>query len=178
LAWATARPQVTELNRGVRIDWWITNEPILGLMSDDLPHVDTYFRYEFYVPGAIVMLTWVYPVGTADQLDGREPDLVQPPVSLSFQAITPLADRRARYFYLMGMQRTGSENVLDMALTEKAFSEDRLMIEGQQRNIDSAAGRRFMPTTADHAVLAYARVKERLLGQEQTVQAVRDGDRA
>lgn len=164
--WAKARPDVTEDQRCVRIEWWIKNEPVLGSLEPSLPRVDTLLRYDFFVPGVLFMTTRVYQAGTADALQGRAPDLSESEVSITSQAITPLTEKATRYFYVMGMRPQSGETELDMGITNKAFAEDKTMIEAQQRIIDATPDWRYMPTGADKAVTTYNRLVERLALEE------------
>ena len=52
--------------------------------------------------------------------------------------------------------------------TEKAFSEDKAMIEAQQRIINLTPGRRFRSTTADKGVVLYNRIIEKLVSEESS----------
>ena len=49
--WATTRPKVTMLERGVRFEQWIRNQQSFG--SDEL--VDIWSFYEYHVPGILLM---------------------------------------------------------------------------------------------------------------------------
>jgi phenylpropionate dioxygenase-like ring-hydroxylating dioxygenase large terminal subunit len=167
--WARARPKVTGQQRSVCVEWWIKDEPPLGSLISGQPPVDTYLRYEFFVPGVLLMATRTYPTGTADALNGRDPDLSQPELSITSQAITPTSWKTTRYFYSMGQRG----ETVDMAVTEKAFGEDKRMIEAQQRSIDAAPDRHFMPTAVDKAIITYNRLVEGL-GREESERAVSD----
>jgi hypothetical protein len=79
--------------------------------------------------------------------------------------VTPVTDRTARYFYVNGAQRHKNAQPEKAAL-ERVFAEDRTIIEAQQRNMDSTAGWRFMPTTADKGVILFNRLIEKLARDE------------
>jgi vanillate O-demethylase monooxygenase subunit len=165
--WALMRPKVTECDRSVRIEWWIKDEPPMG-NPESTERVDTYLCYDFFVPGTMLMSARVYPVGTADSVNGQ-PDLAQPEASITSQAITPMTDKTTRYFYSMGAHRHyEQEGLIDavMAVTKRGFTEDKAMIEAQQRVIDMTPEWRFMPTTADRGVVTFNRLIEKLVHQE------------
>jgi phenylpropionate dioxygenase-like ring-hydroxylating dioxygenase large terminal subunit len=165
--WAREAPTVTEHDRSIRSERWIRSEGPLGTVDAD-KQVDTYFCYDFFVPGVLLMSVRTYPVGTADALNGRPPDLSAAAETFTSQAITPLTDKTARYFYIMGRRRRGEETVYDMAITEKAYAEDKTMVEAQQRNIDATPGWRFIATTADRGVILFNRLVEKMSREGST----------
>jgi len=171
--WAREPSKITPLERGLRSERWIRGEGTLGeLGTSDL--VDTYFCYEMYVPGVLMMTVHTYPVGTAQALKSQPPDLSRPPGQFTTQAITPVTSKTARYFYTMGRRRRGSETTYDMTVTDQAFAEDKMMIEAQQQNIDSAPARRFIPTAADQASVLFKRLVETMARAEGSVEASTD----
>jgi hypothetical protein len=122
--------------------------------------------YEFFVPGVLLMTIRTYPVGTADAMNGQPPDLNLVAEEFTSQAVTPLTDKTARYFYIMGQKPRNGETQYDLANTERAFVEDKTMIEAQQQNIDVTPEWRFTPTTADQGILAFNRLVEKLAREE------------
>jgi phenylpropionate dioxygenase-like ring-hydroxylating dioxygenase large terminal subunit len=159
--WAREPSKITEFERGVRIERWIRGEGKLGEVGTG-NLVDTYFRYEFYVPGVLMMTQRTYPIGTAEALKGESPDLDRPPEEFTTQAITPLTAKSTRYFYIMGRRRQDGETTYDMTVVDQAFAEDKMMIEAQQQNIHSSPNRRFMLATADRAGVLFGRLTERM----------------
>jgi len=99
-------------------------------------------------------------------LRGEPPELDSPAESFTTQAVTPLTEKTARYFYIVGSRRRGEETVYDMTTYDQGFAEDKAMIEAQQRNIDASPGQRFRPTSADQAVLLFNRLVEKLEREE------------
>jgi vanillate O-demethylase monooxygenase subunit len=149
----------------LRNERWIRGEGKLGeIGTGDL--IDTYFCYEFYVPGVLMMTVRTYPVGTAAVLEAESPDLDRPEEEFTTQAITPLTAKTARYFYIMGRRRQDGETSYDMTVTDQAFAEDKAMIEAQQQNIDSSPERRFMPTAADRGSVLFSRLIEKMARAE------------
>lgn len=175
--WAREHPKVTEIERRIRSERWIRNEGI-NAMLNTATRVDTYFCLDFFVPGVLLMRHRAYPVGTADALNGQPPDLDRLGGGLSegltSQAITPLTDKTARYFYIMGDRRDGdravfdlgSQSAYDMTVVERTFAEDKAMIEAQQRIIDVTPGWRYIATAADRGIVLFNRLIERLAREE------------
>jgi phenylpropionate dioxygenase-like ring-hydroxylating dioxygenase large terminal subunit len=165
--WARERPKVTEHDRGIRSERWFRNEGPNGAVdAEEL--VDSYFCYDCFVPGVLLMTLRTYPVGSADALNGHPPDVTQPARTFTSQAVTPLTDKTARYFYVVAGRRRGAETEYDMTDYEKGFAEDKTMIEAQQRNIDVTPGWRFMPTTADRGIILFNRLVEKLWREERS----------
>jgi len=168
--WARERPKVVERERSVCIDRWIRSEGNGGAL-DTQERVDTYFWHEHFVPGILQMIVRLYPVGTAASLNGRQPDLSQVVDNFAIEAVTPLTDKSTRYFYLMGMnRRTYDEAARDanMSTVRRGFQEDKVMIEAQQRNIDTSPDRRFKVTPADQGALVFQQIIEKIARQEPT----------
>jgi vanillate O-demethylase monooxygenase subunit len=164
--WARERPNITVHARGVRSERWIRNQGELGHTRSD-HRVDTYVLWEAYIPGVYLMTSRTYPVGTADRLQGAEPDLIQrPPGHFASHAVTPLTQKTSRYVYINGALRAEHAAKPDQAALERVFGEDRAMIEAQQRNLDSAPGHRFKSTPADEAVIQFNRLVEKLTQEE------------
>jgi len=165
-AWAQERPRFTARERSVHTEWWIRGEsPKPGELGD------TYTRSDFYVPGVLLVTDRGYPRGTADKLNGQEPNLERPPFNLFCHLVSPMTDRATRYFYCVGSHRDYGDHAVRardnlMGITERAFAEDKKMIEAQQHNIDITPGWRFMPATADRGVILFNRLVEKLAREE------------
>jgi len=174
--WARNRSRVTQLERGVRFERWIEGEKGMRGRERDAP-VDSWSSYDFLLPGILLMGNGVYPAGTAKASDGGAPD-----PSLSFsgatftsQAVTPMTERTSRYFFSWGPHRDhGDEKLRDllMGIAAKAFDEDKVMIEAQQRVIDATPDPRIMPTSADRGVTLYNRMVDRMVRAERQPEAV------
>src|SRR5262249_5036256 len=85
-------------------------------------------------------------------------DLAPEPDSFTSHAVTPLTERTARYFYMFGRRPQGNETTLDIKKEERAFAEDKRMIEAQQRNMDLLPASRLIATTADEGIVLYNRL--------------------
>ncbi len=175
--WAQERPKITTLDRGVRVERWLSNRK--GLPGRPLTEPnDSYSRYDFLVPGVLLMTGGVFPVGTQQRFNGGEPDLSEALTGVTFtsQAVTPMKSKTARYFFSWGPHRKhGDEAHRDvlMGIAAMAFGEDRTIIEAQQRVIDDTEAPRIMPITADRGVTLFNLVVERLSRAEN--QTAREG---
>jgi vanillate O-demethylase monooxygenase subunit len=90
-------------------------------------------------------------------------------VTFTSQAVTPTADRTARYFFSWGPHRQHGDAALRdllMTVAAQAFGEDKIMIEAQQRVIDQTADPVVMPTAHDRGVTLFSRLVARLVREE------------
>jgi phenylpropionate dioxygenase-like ring-hydroxylating dioxygenase large terminal subunit len=164
--WALTRPKVTVLDRAVRFERWVTAQS--GMRGSEVTDpVDVWSFYEYHVPGILLMPSASYPAGTAAKLGGEAPppDMPKTGVTFTSQAVTALTDKTSRYFFSWGPHKDhGDEALRDMlmGIAGQAFSEDKVMIEAQQRVIDESPDARIMPTSADVGVTQFNRLVERL----------------
>jgi len=161
---------LTPLERGVRFERWITGtHGPAGRGTDEL--TDNWSTYDFLIPGVLLMWSGSFRLGTAAQCNYTRPDYSQALRGVTFtsQAVTPTADRAARYFFSWGPHRQhGDEALRDflMALATQAFGEDKTMIEAQQRVIDQTLHPVIMPTAHDRGVTLFSRLVARLVREE------------
>lgn len=164
---AEVRPKVSPLERGVRVERWNENaqRPLRGGEGHDI--FDVWMRYDFLLPGVLLMESGNFPTGSAERFGFERPDFdaALSGVTFTSQAVTPTGERTARYFFSWGPHvRHGDEALRDllMGIAAQAFAEDKVMIEAQQRVIDETPGHRIIPTTADKGVVLFNRLVERL----------------
>lgn len=168
--WARQRPKITTLARGVRVERWLANRT--GLPGRPLTEPnDSYSRYDFLVPGVLLMTGGVFAAGTAQRVGEGEPDLSEAITGVTFtsQAVTPMKAKTARYFFSWGPHRNHGDAALRdvlMGIAGMAFGEDRTIIEAQQRVIDETETPRIMPISADRGVTLYNLVVEKLARME------------
>jgi phenylpropionate dioxygenase-like ring-hydroxylating dioxygenase large terminal subunit len=115
-----------------------------------------------------------FKLGTAAGCNFERPDYSQALRGVTFtsQAVTPLAERRARYFFSWGPHRQhGDEALRDllMKVAAQAFGEDKVMIEAQQKVIDRTPDAVIMPTAHDRGVTMFSRLVARLVREEEAV---------
>jgi phenylpropionate dioxygenase-like ring-hydroxylating dioxygenase large terminal subunit len=169
-SFAEERPKLTALERGVRFERWnlATKGPV-GRRSEEL--TDSWMTYDFLIPGVLLMWSGSFKLGTAATSNYERPDYSQAIRGVTFtsQAVTPLGDRSARYFFSWGPHRRhGDEALRDMLmkLAAQAFGEDKTMIEAQQRIIDQTPDPAIMPTAHDRGVTLFNRLVARLAREE------------
>jgi vanillate O-demethylase monooxygenase subunit len=170
--WAKSRPNVIQLERGVRFERWIVGET--RMRARGAGKADVWSWYEFLVPGILLMSSAAYPEGTAAACAMRAPPSNLEGVGITFtsQAVTPLTHKTSRYFFSWGPRKDqGDEALRDMLMkiADQAFTEDRLMIEAQQRVIDGGPTRRVLPTSADKGVILYNRLVEALAAADSRI---------
>lgn len=169
-SFAQSTPRIIPLDRGVRVERWTTlpdNSPRNVTGSDN----ETFMRYDYLLPGVLLMWTAQYPKGTAQKLNNDAPEMTDAIASLNFtsQAVTPTGAQTARYFFSWGPHRRhGDEAMRDgmMVLAGQAFAEDKVMIEAQQKVINATPFPTIMPTAHDKGVTLFNRLVERLCRQE------------
>jgi vanillate O-demethylase monooxygenase subunit len=170
-SFAEERPKLSALARGVRFERWITaSRGPVGRGGDEL--TDTWSTYDFLIPGVLLMWSGSFKLGTAAACNFEKPDYAQALRGVTFtsQAVTPLAERRARYFFSWGPHRQhGDEALRDllMKVAAQAFGEDKVMIEAQQKVIDRTPDAAIMPTAHDRGVTMFSRLVARLAREEQ-----------
>ncbi len=165
---AYERPKITTLPRGVRVDQWVRNRPGPGWARNG-GLFDGLSSYEFLIPGVLVMWMGSFPLGTAEACGSEQPDYAEAVsgVTVTSQAVTPMTERTARYFFSAGPHRAhGDDAARDsmMQTIHQAFAEDKVMIEAQQRVIDTTPDPRIMPTTADKGVTIFNQLVQKLAG--------------
>lgn len=158
------------LDRGVRFQRWMVGTMGANIRKSDVP-VDSFQSYDFLIPGVLLMWSAQFPAGTAERLGYGEPAREDAIGGLNFtsQAVTPTGEATARYFFSWGPHRShGDEAMRDgmMALADKAFHEDKVMIEAQQKVIDRSPGVQIMPTAHDRGVTLFNRLVERMAREE------------
>jgi vanillate O-demethylase monooxygenase subunit len=170
-AFAGVPARISPLERGIRYERWIENTLGSAFRQTDEP-MDTFLTYDYLIPGVLILQGGVFPLGTARQCEHGMPDfsLAVSDVTASSQAVTPLTDKTARYFYAWGPRRDhGDEGYRDalMGVAAQAFQEDKFMIEAQQAVIDATDKVRVMPTVHDRGITLYNRLVERLSRAEK-----------
>jgi phenylpropionate dioxygenase-like ring-hydroxylating dioxygenase large terminal subunit len=170
--WPQEAPEFTRNERSVRTEWWLRNTLCGGSGESPGTRCDFYSCSDFYVPGILIVKDKLFAVGAANSPGPTDADLARP-FTVVNHAVTPLSDRRTRYFYSTGPHRDygdGMERKRDILLeiAERAFAEDRAMIEGQQGIIDSLPRRRFNPTSNDRGVLLFNEIVEKLTDAQTT----------
>lgn len=164
-SWSRSRPRVTVLNNGVRNSRWIEGSPPIPPLGDAAGHeqVDIWTSYDFIIPGVFLLYTAICPTGTA-ALRGDQPPQEGDTIlfdNFTSQAVVPTGEMTSRYYFSWGpAARWGGQEMADMmiAVAKQAFLEDKVMIEAQQRIIDTDPTARVMPSAADKAITIFQRM--------------------
>ncbi len=163
---AETLPNLETLERGVRFSRWIENAQGPRGRTDDSLY-DNYMSYEFLIPGILLMWNGSFPTGTAAACKSGAPDYAHAVSGVTFtsQAVTPMTDETARYFFCFGPHKNhGDADMRDrfMVIAGEAFNEDKEMIEAQHQRIKATANPVVMPTVHDRGVTIFNRLVEKL----------------
>ena len=168
---AESPARITPLDRGIRYERWTENTRGSSSRKSAEP-MDSFMTYDFLIPGVLLMTGGVFPLGTARAMDYGVPDYSKAVSGVTFtsQAVTPMAEKTARYFFSWGPHRNhGDEATRDllMGIANKAFGEDKTMIEAQQEVIDITPDPQVMPSAHDRGVTLFNRLVAKLVKEEQ-----------
>jgi phenylpropionate dioxygenase-like ring-hydroxylating dioxygenase large terminal subunit len=167
--WAKSQPKITVLDRGLRFERWVPAQS--GLRGSEGPPVDVWSSYDYLIPGILLMPSASYPAGTAQacKFEKPGPELAAQGVTFTSQAVTPVTAKTARYFFSWGPHKDHGDAALRdmlMGIADMAFTEDRIMIEAQQRVIDATPDPHIMPTSADKGVTLFNRMVAKMVREE------------
>jgi phenylpropionate dioxygenase-like ring-hydroxylating dioxygenase large terminal subunit len=171
MSWGESHPRTTRLERGLRIERWVVNHPrpnYLELPSGSLS--DMWAAYDYMLPGVFLLATKSYPAGMAAQCDAQVPTAVPDWVSSTSQAVTPISENKTVYYYSSCLSRkfaTVDHSRQQMALIERAFAEDKAMIEAQQEVIANTPKTRMLQLASDGALNQFRRLMAGLIDAEQ-----------
>jgi vanillate O-demethylase monooxygenase subunit len=168
VSWSRELPRIEEIDGGLRITRWY---PDARLAPGHPTPVDMLSSYRYLLPGLFLMTTSWYPLGASARCGFGAPD--EPPLSrrVEQQAVTPITESRSRYFYATGFAAENArpdrvEGIFEVV--NAAFAEDKRILEAQQRILDlTPADRRMASTPHDAAPLAFRRLVQKRLAEEQ-----------
>src|SRR5690606_34613491 len=167
-------PRVQVLERGIRITRWNKNMNARGYQPPGSKW-DQFMTYDFLAPGVLMMFSAMYEAGSADRCElGLPPkDLEPSTANFTSQAVTPMTDGTTRYFFCWGpraVEQEANPALRDgmWQLAQKAFAEDKRMIEAQQRNIRLRTGAPLQSITDDRGPNMMRRVLDRLIAAESS----------
>lgn len=164
---AESRPEVTRIERGVRVNRWVRNTipaPYHHRLGTFPGAVDRYFHYDFVVPGVLLLHSGLKSSHLPDD------DMSDALRFHSCQALTPETESSTHYFFMLSHGFKVDDPVVTESVTQsqrRAFLEDQAMIEAQQAMIDASPPAPMMPLAADLALTQYRRVLQELLDAEQ-----------
>jgi phenylpropionate dioxygenase-like ring-hydroxylating dioxygenase large terminal subunit len=169
---AEARAKLEKIPRGVRLTRRIENTvpaPYHTQYGRFTGMVDRYWTYDYLIPGVLLLDSGVTPSKGGGESES----------SLAFrscQALTPESDKTTHYFFM----QAHSFALDDASVTEslfqsvvEAFTEDRKMIEAQQRTIDMGDAPEMVILPFDAGLVQFRRAIADLLARESAVKASR-----
>jgi phenylpropionate dioxygenase-like ring-hydroxylating dioxygenase large terminal subunit len=164
---AQSRPVVEEIPRGVRVTRQIADvlPPPFYLKLFDLQgvRINRWFKYDFILPGTLLMESGGRPVEDGPNDDRRTVRLH------SCQTLTPESESTTHYFFQQSHSvRLGDESTTRILYEQLllAFEEDRQMITAQHLNISSDP---MLTLWMDEAVLRFRRLREQHIAAERAV---------
>lgn len=165
--WSEAQPSIKPISRGLLFERWLVARPA----SPKNPTlVDTWSVYRYLAPGIFVMENKSYPHGYAAQCEFGPPLDAPMTHRVEQQAVTPIDDRRTRYFFATGFDASNLpqkvvDGIFEMVL--KTFTEDRTMIEGQARLAEhDQRPERGVYLLQDQGPIQFRRTMDRLMSEE------------
>lgn len=169
-AWGTARPNVTPIERGVRVSRWLRDRSTTPYVRAPQQRWDGWASYDFVVPGVFLLRTSFFPVGTADRFpDGPDASLDPGYVVVTSQAVTPISEKETIYYYSGGQKQIQADEGLigsQLQAFGVAFLEDQAMIEAQQKILDATPDRSMMTLTFDRSIALFRRLMATLIERE------------
>jgi vanillate O-demethylase monooxygenase subunit len=175
---AKTRPKISTTPRGIRVERWSLNSP--GRDSFGVPAgMDRWMRYDYLVPGVLLMRSENHPAGTAARFDNGEPKSEPIHANFTSQAVTAMTDDTSRYFFSWGPRSVETVTnpqlpAIMFELAGRAFEEDRRMIEAQQRNLKLRPEADPLMIGHDRGPSLYRAVVEKLVRQEQEAAKARE----
>jgi phenylpropionate dioxygenase-like ring-hydroxylating dioxygenase large terminal subunit len=163
---AETQPLIEMLERGIRIRRPVRDTvpaPYHRKLGRFEGNVDRWFTYDFHAPGILLLDAGVKPTGTPDD------DLSEALRFHSCQAITPENDRSTHYFFMSAHNFRRDDAVVTETIARSlnaAFAEDKLILEAQQKMIDSTAESPMVAIGADNALYRYRRLMAKLLAED------------
>jgi vanillate O-demethylase monooxygenase subunit len=167
--WATERPSITRLERGVRFQRWFRRRGPSHYFGKPGEVFDTWNLYDFLVPGLFIQRPAWYPPGTAERYAGKAPTEEPLFIRCDDQAVIPVTETTSRYFYSAGgrSKDTSAELAGEIfRFTEVAFHEDKVIIEAQQKVIAQDAGRPMLPLSMDGGPTMFRGIVRELIAAE------------
>jgi len=122
------------------------------------------------VPGVFLLATKSYPAGIAAECGMQAPTADPDWVSSTSQAVTPISESKTVYYYSSCLSRKFADaqhSRQQMAVIERAFAEDRAMIEAQQEVIANTPKTRMLQLASDGGLNQFRRLMAGLIEAEQ-----------
>lgn len=165
--WATEKSDISVIERGIHLERWAESVAVPPFLAERVPsgRVDRFTMYDYLAPGVLLMHSEIYQEGVCRASDGKRPTAEPLYADYTSQCVVPLTAKTTRYYFTWGprVQDALPGMVEGMAqLAVAAFTEDRIMIEAQQRIHDATPTLKFQPTVHDRGPNQMRNVMERL----------------
>lgn len=139
-----------------------TDPSMLYIRAGDFTgKVDRWQRIEYTPPTNVIIDAGAVPAGTHDKSLGIDTRIVN--------IITPESDARTFHFWAFvrnfKLADTALDDFIEKAIVQ-TFSEDKVLIDGQQRNVNSRPQQRMLDNNADLGVVQARRIVARLMQRE------------
>jgi phenylpropionate dioxygenase-like ring-hydroxylating dioxygenase large terminal subunit len=173
MAWGNSKPRTTKLERGLRIQRWVVNNPLAPYLGQPAgATTDSWQSYDYMVPGMFLLTSKFFAPGTAAACSMEPPGPEHEPfwTSLTSQPITPIGENQSIYYFSSCLSRklaTEAQADAQIALFRNAFAEDNAMIEAQQRVINLTPEPRMLGTMADGPLNLFRQLMAGLIAAEQ-----------
>jgi vanillate O-demethylase monooxygenase subunit len=165
---AEVEPQIERIDRGLQVTRDVANTvpaPYHQRLGKFSGKVDRRFRYEFILPGILLLHAHVKPAGQA------EDDMTGALQFDSCQALTPETASTTHYFYMQAHKFKQDDITITESIYQSlctAFEEDRRMIEAQQRMLHLPEQSPMQMIIADKGLAMFRRMLAQLHAQENT----------
>jgi phenylpropionate dioxygenase-like ring-hydroxylating dioxygenase large terminal subunit len=169
MSWGESRPRTTVIARGLRIERWVVNQPRPAYAAPGA-RSDVWASYDYLAPGVFLLHTQSYPHGAAAECGMAAPTRAPDWVSSTSQAVTAIDETHTIYYYSSCLSRkfaTEDMSLQQMAVIERAFQEDKAMIEAQQQVIARTRQPRMLRLAADGSLNQFRRLMAGLIEAEQ-----------
>jgi phenylpropionate dioxygenase-like ring-hydroxylating dioxygenase large terminal subunit len=171
MSWGNSKPTVSRIDRGLRIARWVVNNPAPKYLDQPKGMLtDMWASYDYMAAGVFLLRTRSYPPGTAAACGMQAPTAEPLWTSLTSQAVTPISEQQTVYYYSGCLNKSfASEESsrAQIAVFERAFAEDKAMIEAQAQVIARTAEPRMLGTASDHAPNQFRRLMAELIAAEE-----------
>jgi vanillate O-demethylase monooxygenase subunit len=160
------------IDHGVRVESWVSGPAARNvLLPAAVPDGDLWTRTDFLVPGIFISEDRMYPYGVAERSGFRVPDpnIAALSDAISVQAVTPVSDRKTRYFYSFSPGADdvpASEFEAMWTVVKDTFAEDLKMIEAQQIIIDEHPAHQMAGIAADRGFVLFRKMVSRLAAEQ------------
>jgi phenylpropionate dioxygenase-like ring-hydroxylating dioxygenase large terminal subunit len=167
--YARSRPSVIRIPRGVRVERWLLDDepaPFLRQIRDWPGHVDRWNKYDFVLPGVLLMDSGSAPTGSGAQ-EGNRHDAVE---FFGCQAITPETAGTSHYFFQQSHNFSLDKPEVTESLRQSViagFLEDKEMITAQQRVLELDPDFKMLGMRMDTALSIFRDLVEKTLKGEQ-----------